>query len=81
VLGTREVAKVAAPQREATSAAAAMMPIGPDDVFEAGLPFEDALTRQPGSAGVMVVVDEGRVVGLVAAEEMAAALGESAPRG
>jgi Zn-dependent protease len=81
VLGTREVGQVAAPQRAETPAKVAMTPIGPDDVFEAGLPFEDALTRQPGAAGVMVVVDGDRVVGLVAAEEMAAALGDSTPRG
>jgi len=79
LLGTREVARVEAPQRAGRSAAAVMTPIGPDDVFEAGIPFEDALTRQSGPAGVMVVVEQGRVVGLVTGEEMAAALGETPP--
>ncbi len=80
LLGSREVAKVDAAQRSEQTAASAMTPIGPEDVFDAGASLEQALTQQSGSAGVMVVVEDGRVVGLVTGEEIAAVLGEAAPR-
>ena len=53
------------------SVATAMRPLGPRDVVDAGLPAAELMSRFDRSRRRVVVVREGRVVGVVAAAELA----------
>lgn len=71
VFGTREASQLDETERAATLVRDAMSPIGPADVAEVGTHLRRALTPGEGTAGVLVVVDRGEVVGLLTAEELA----------
>jgi Zn-dependent protease len=71
VIGERELAAVAEADRPTTTVAAAMTPIGAADTVEAEVSLADLLGRDGGGAGRVVVVREGRVVGLVTGDEVA----------
>ncbi len=74
VIGQAEVDAVATTQRETTTVSAAMTRITADDVVEASAPVEELLSRPAGRSRRVVVVAEGRVVGLVTPRELAGAL-------
>jgi Zn-dependent protease len=75
VLGSREIAAVAKPDRSSRLVRDAMTTVGPSDIVDTTVPLRRALLREAGGAGVLVVVDRGTVVGLLTGEEMAAAFG------
>ena len=58
-----------------------MTPIGPGDLVTSDTPLRDALALREGSAGVLIVVTEGEVVGVLTGEEMAAVFGDLRRRG
>lgn len=70
VLGTREVAEVEESNRGSVLVRDAMTLIGPDDVIESDVILRRALHRDAGNAGVLVVVEQGVVVGLLTGAEM-----------
>ncbi len=72
VFGTREVKQVDEAKRSVTLVRDAMSPIGPGDVVPMDAPLRKALTPGEGTSGVLVVVDEGEVVGVLTAEELSA---------
>lgn len=71
VFGDREIAGVDEGDRPKKTVAAAMTEIGPGDVVEATAPLRSALVRESGRAGILVVVDNGRAVGMLTTEELA----------
>ncbi|MDJ0664557.1 MAG: site-2 protease family protein [Acidimicrobiia bacterium] len=76
VLGTREVRRVDDTSRQGTLVRDAMTPIGPGDVVAADTPLREALAMREGAAGVLVVVAEGEVAGVLTAEELATVFGD-----
>ena len=76
VFGTREVRGIAEEDRPTTPVRDAMTPIGPGDIVTAATPLREALALREGSAGVLIVVEEGEVVGVLTAEELAAVFGD-----
>lgn len=75
ILGTREIAAVAQSERSSVLVRDAMTQVGPDDVIDGTVMLRRALQREAGGAGVLVVVTEGTVVGLLTGEEMGAVFG------
>ena len=71
VFGTREASQIDEDQRATTLVRGAMSPIGPADIADEATHLRRAFTPGEGSAGVLVVVDQGVVVGLLTAEELA----------
>jgi hypothetical protein len=47
-----------------------MRSIGPEDVIGAEVSLRRALTQEAGDAGILVVVDQGTVVGLLTGDEL-----------
>jgi len=76
VFGTREVRRVDEADRLGTRVRDAMTPIGPGDIVTSDMPLRDALALREGSAGVLVVVAEGEVVGILTAEDLSAVFGD-----
>jgi Zn-dependent protease len=72
ILGTGEVTKVDATQRNGTLVRDAMTVIGPADVVASDVGLRRALVPDAAAAGVLVVIEDGEVVGLLTAEEMRA---------
>jgi Zn-dependent protease len=70
VIGNRELALVEPTMYRFTLVAAAMAPIGPNDVVSTTVRLEELLVRAAGDSGRAVVVADGRVVGLVTPEEL-----------
>jgi hypothetical protein len=70
VVGQREVESVAGDRLVRS----VMMAIGPADVAEAGISLQELLSRPAGLSRRVVVVESGRVVGIVTGEELAAVL-------
>lgn len=71
VFGTREVGRVPQPERTSTLVRDAMAPIGPEDIVAGDVPLRRALSREETRSGLLVVVEDGEVVGLLSGEEMA----------
>lgn len=78
VFGTREVAGVDGSQRGSTHVRDAMTVIGPADVVSVDTALRDALSGGVGGS-VLVVVEEGEVVGLLTAEELASVFSDLRP--
>lgn len=76
VFGDREIARVKEEERSSTTVADAMTVIGPNDVIDRAEPLDRALASEAGSSGILVVVADGRVVGLLTGVEMEALLGD-----
>lgn len=74
VIGQVEVEAVASTDRGTTTVGSAMTRITADDVVEASAPIEELLARPAGRSRRVVVVADGRVVGLVTPRELAGAL-------
>ncbi len=74
VVGQEDVDAVSPPRWASTRVAAVMSPIGPSDVVEASDPLESLLLRPAGRSGIAVVVDDGRVVGIVDGRSLGAVL-------
>jgi Zn-dependent protease len=70
VFGNREVNQVDTSARTTTLVRDAMTAIGPGDVVPAETGLRQALAHEDRSGRVLVVVDNGQVVGLVTAEEL-----------
>lgn len=70
VFGNREIAAVAEADRVTVTVAAAMTEIGPGDIVDANEPLRSALARESGRAGILVVVENGRAVGILTADEL-----------
>jgi hypothetical protein len=71
VFGTREAQAVPVDERADRLIRDAMKLIGPDDVIGVDVPLRRALARDAGTAGILVVVEHGAVVGLLTGEELA----------
>jgi len=78
VLGQDEVDRIPAERRAAVSAASSMTGIGPGDVIEADTPLDATMNRNPGRSGRLVVVDDGRTVGIIEGADLGTALNERA---
>jgi len=65
VLGEREIAKLSPARRAMSHAAQAMTQIGPGDVIDIATPLDSMMNRPPGRSGRLVVVERGRVVGMI----------------
>ena len=76
LLGRAEVEAVAVEARATTPVGAAMTRIGPSDVMEAETPLLEALVREAGPTRHIVVVEGGRVVGLIGHTEVSHLLAE-----
>jgi Zn-dependent protease/predicted transcriptional regulator len=81
IFGTREVRRVDETDRSRTPVRDAMTPIGPGDIVTSDTSLKDALALREGNAGVLMVVTEGEVVGVLTGEEMAAVFGDLRQRG
>lgn len=81
IFGTREIAAVAKEERSGVLVRDAMTVIGPNDVISADVDLRSALIRDAGEAGIFVVVEHGRVVGLLTGEEMASVFDDFDRRG
>ncbi len=65
VVGQSELDAVAPSRWHSMSAARIMSPIGPDDIVDVDEPLENLLLRPAGRSGVVVVVRDARVVGVI----------------
>lgn len=74
LVGRDDIETISPPRWSSTSVRAVMSPIGPDDIVEVSDPLESLLVRPAGRSGVAVVVDEGRVVGIVDGHSLGAVL-------
>jgi Zn-dependent protease len=70
VFGTRQAEKVPVGERSRRLVRDAMRSIGPEDVIGAEVSLRRALTQEAGDAGILVVVDQGTVVGLLTGDEL-----------
>ncbi len=76
VFGTVQVAAVPPDDRTRVLVSDAMTRIGPEDIIAADIDLRKALVRDPAAAGMLVVVEDGEVVGLLTGEEMAGVVGD-----
>ena len=74
VVAQEDIETVSPPRWSSTRVRAVMSLIGPTDVVEASDSLESLLLRPAGGSGVAVVVDDGRVVGVIDAESLSAVL-------
>jgi Zn-dependent protease len=65
VLGEAELDRLSPARRVSMRASAAMAKIGPGDVIDVRMPLDAMATRPTGKTGRFVVVNEGRVVGII----------------
>ena len=70
LVGFDDLQRVAAAERERTAVAEAMETVGPDHVVAADLPLEHVVARLLAGSGRLVVVDQGRMVGTLAAGDV-----------
>ena len=65
VLGESELEQLSPARRVSIHASAAMAKIGPADVIDIRMPLDVLTARKPGKTGRFVVVENGRVVGII----------------
>ncbi len=65
VLGQPEIDRLSPVRRVMSHASQAMTQIGPGDVIDVDTPLESMMNRAPGKTGRLVVVEDGRVVGMI----------------
>ena len=71
ILGEPEIEGMSPGRRAAARASSVMTHIGPDDVVDAATPLDVFVTSQGRRGGRVVVVEAGRVVGIVESDEVA----------
>lgn len=76
VLGEHEIEKLSPSRRISSRASAAMSKIGPRDVVGIGMPLDALAQRPPGKTGRLIVVDQGRAVGIIEGSDLAKAVAE-----
>ncbi|MEN8235648.1 MAG: site-2 protease family protein [Actinomycetota bacterium] len=74
VLGESEIEMLSPARRLTSRASAAMSKIGPRDVVGIGMPLDALAARPPGKTGRLVVVDEGRAVGIIEGADLQSAV-------
>jgi Zn-dependent protease len=77
VIGEQEVADLSPARRIMARASSAMTEIGPGDVITVETPLDAMMGGSPGRSGRLVVVDEGRVVGVIDGADLTAAIGDA----
>lgn len=78
LVGEQEIERLSPGRRETASISLVMSPLGPGDVAESTMPLEQLLARPASPTGRVVVVEDGRVVGIIEGSELAS-LFEVAP--
>lgn len=76
VLGQPEIDKLSPVRRVMSHASQAMTPIGPRDVIDIDTPLEMMMNRPPGKTGRLVVVEDGRAVGMIEGADLGSAVAE-----
>ncbi len=74
VVAQEDIETVSPPRWSSTRVRAVMSLIGPTDIVEASDSLESLLLRPAGGSGVAVVVDDGRVVGVIDPESLGTVL-------
>jgi CBS-domain-containing membrane protein len=74
MVGQAELDAVAPGRWHSLSVRRIMTPIGPDDVVNVDEPLENLLLRPSGGEDRVVVVDDGRVVGMIDASDLRRAI-------
>ena len=70
VLGESEIERLSPARRMASRASGAMADIGPADVVDVRMPVDVMMRRPAGKTGRLVVVSEGRAVGIIEAADL-----------
>ncbi len=70
VLGETEIDRLSPARRVSSRASTVMAKIGPGDVVDARMPLDALMHRPAGKAGRLVVVREGRVVGVIEGSDL-----------
>ena len=65
VVGEAEIDRLSPARRVSARASTVMAKIGPGDVVDAGMPLDAMMHRPSGPTGRLVVVRDGRVVGVI----------------
>ena len=65
VLGEPEIERLSPARRMSSRASGAMAKIGPADVVDVRMPLDVMMRRPPGKTGRLVVVSDGRAVGII----------------
>ncbi len=73
VLGELEVERLSPARRVSMRASGAMSKIGPGDVVDARMPLDTLMQRPSGSTGRLVVVRDGRAVGMIEGADIGSA--------
>lgn len=74
VLGESEVERLSPARRVSARASAVMSKIGPEDVVDARMPLDTLMQRPGGSTGRLVVVRDGRAVGIIEGADLGRAV-------
>jgi Zn-dependent protease len=74
VLGEPEIERLSPARRISSRASAAMAKIGPADVIDARMPLDVMMRRPAGKTGRLVVVSEGRAVGIIEGADLGRAM-------
>jgi Zn-dependent protease len=77
VLGEPEIERLSPARRVSSRASAAMSKIGPGDVIDARMPLDRLMQRPSGRTGRLVVVGDGRVVGMIEGADLGRAVERS----
>ena len=74
VLGESEIERLSPARRMSSRASGSMAKIGPADVVDVGMPVDVMMQRPAGKTGRLVVVSDGRAVGIIEAADLGRAV-------
>jgi CBS domain-containing protein len=74
VLGEPEIERLSPARRVSSRASAVMTKIGPGDVIDARTPLDTLMQHSGGRSGRLVVVSDGRVVGMIEGADLGRAV-------
>jgi hypothetical protein len=74
VLGESEIERLSPARRMSSRASGAMSKIGPADVVDVGVPVDVMMRRPAGKTGRLVVVSDGRAVGIIEGADLGRAM-------
>jgi len=74
VLGESEIERLSPARRMSSRASGAMAKIGPADVVDVSLPLDVMMQRPTGKTGRLVVVSDGRAVGIIESTDLIRAM-------